>query len=212
MTNPESNQAVRHAPIESCAAWKGADLVESNDWIHQFSQEEISELHNALQHAKFKGLSGTQVSVEDFPLAKLSAVIKDLVDELVEGRGFKLLRGFPALDYSKEDASTVFWGIGTHIGKAWPQNQAGDLFGDIRDEGTEITPTNNVRGYQTRVTLPFHTDRADFVCLLCLRKAKSGGLSSIVSSITCHNEIARKRPDRPKAFVLTAKNKGLGNV
>ncbi len=42
--------------------------------------------------------------------------------------------------------------------------------------------------------LPFHTDGCDLVGLLCLRQARSGGLSSIVSAITIHNEILRRQP------------------
>ena len=34
-----------------------------------------------------------------------------------------------------------------------------------------------------------------FVALLCLKNAKSGGLSSWSSSMTVHNEILRRRPD-----------------
>jgi hypothetical protein len=185
----------KYEPKKTPADWKGVDLSDSTDWIHQLSSDEVLELESALSYAKSRGLSGTQLTVDDFPLPTLARVLDELATELVEGRGFKLLRGFPVLDHSKEDASTIFWGIGTHIGKAWPQDQAGELLGDIRDEGIEITPTNTIRGYQTRITLPFHTDRADFVCLLCLRKAKSGGLSSIVSSVGCHNEMAIKRPD-----------------
>jgi len=33
------------------------------------------------------------------------------------------------------------------------------------------------------------------VALLCVRKAKSGGLSSLVSSVTAHNEMLARRPD-----------------
>src|SRR5205823_8697462 len=41
----------------------------------------------------------------------------------------------------------------------------------------------------------FHIDRCDVVALLCLRRAKSGGLSAIASSMTLHNVIAKRRPD-----------------
>lgn len=40
-----------------------------------------------------------------------------------------------------------------------------------------------------------HTDGSDVVGLLCFRPAKSGGLSSIVSSTTVCNEVVRRRPD-----------------
>jgi hypothetical protein len=52
-----------------------------------------------------------------------------------------------------------------------------------------------VRIYETRERQTYHTDSSDIVCLLCLRPAKSGGLSSLVSSVTIFNEMRRRRPD-----------------
>ena len=48
--------------------------------------------------------------------------------------------------------------------------------------------------------LEFHSDRCDVVGLLCVRKAKSGGASRIVSSAAIHNEILRRRPDLIDVF------------
>jgi Taurine catabolism dioxygenase TauD, TfdA family len=41
----------------------------------------------------------------------------------------------------------------------------------------------------------FHIDRCDVFALLCLRRAKSGGLSTIDSSMSVHNAMAERRPD-----------------
>ncbi|HCX69149.1 TauD/TfdA family dioxygenase [Parvibaculum sp.] len=182
------------AAVSSKADWRGRDMRQTEDWIYHLSSSEIREIDAALRHAKSKGLSGIQVARQDFPLPTFAATIDKITDELANGRGFILIRGFPAQDYSKEDAGTIFWGLGTHIGRPWPQNAQGDVLGDVRDTGRSILD-HTVRGYQTRVALPFHTDGSDLVGLLCLRSAKSGGLSSIVSSVACHNELARTRPD-----------------
>jgi hypothetical protein len=56
----------------------------------------------------------------------------------------------------------------------------------------------NTRIYQTRERQTFHTDSCDIVALHCLRPAKSGGLSSLVSSVTIFNEMRRWRPDLTK--------------
>jgi len=40
-------------------------------------------------------------------------------------------------------------------------------------------------------TPEFHIDRCDVVALLCLQRAKSGGLSTSVSSMTVHNSWPR---------------------
>ena len=182
------------AQASSPADWRAADFERSEDWIEQLTRADVAELDAALNYAKSRGLTGTAVTREDFPLPRLAARMEQQLDTLINGRGFSLMRGFPARNYSKEDAGTIFWGIGTYLGSPWPQNARGDLLGDVRDTGRSILDTD-VRGYQTRVHLPFHTDGSDLVGLMCLRTAKEGGVSSIVSSVACHNALARTRPD-----------------
>ena len=36
---------VTHNVIEAAAAWRGRELAAARDWIHEFSAEEITELH-----------------------------------------------------------------------------------------------------------------------------------------------------------------------
>jgi hypothetical protein len=69
------------------------------------------------------------------------------------------------------------------------------MVGHVRAQGRDWKEDGNARGYQTRQHLPFHTDKADQVWLLCLHHAKSGGLSCIASSVAIHDEILRTRPD-----------------
>ena len=51
------------------------------------------------------------------------------------------------------------------------------------------------RSYQHSRRLGFHADPTDAVALLCLRPARSGGLSTIVSSVAVHNALVDARPD-----------------
>ena len=51
------------------------------------------------------------------------------------------------------------------------------------------------RVYETNAYLPYHTDPSDVVGLLCLRKAKTGGLSSLVSAASVYNEIVTHHPE-----------------
>ena len=92
------------------------------------------------------------------------------------------------------DASTIYWGIGQHLGVPVSQNTDGDRLGHVRDTGADPDDPA-VRLYKTRAAQPFHTDGSDVVGLLCLHTAVRGGASSIVSSVTVYNEIARRRPD-----------------
>jgi Taurine catabolism dioxygenase TauD, TfdA family. len=80
------------------------------------------------------------------------------------------------------------------LGNACLQNAQGHVLGHVKDLGRSSRDPN-VRIYQTNERQGFHTDSCDVVGLLCLRPAKQGGLSSLVSSATLFNEIRRRRPD-----------------
>src|SRR2546428_638501 len=59
----------------------------------------------------------------------------------------------------------------------------------------KAAPTPFVRRYQTAGNIAYHCDLADAVGLLCLRTARTGGASRIVSSVSVYNELLRRRPD-----------------
>ncbi len=116
---------------------------------------------------------------------------------LVQGNGIEVLRGLPVASYSQEFAATIFCGIGAHLGSSRSQNSAGHILGHVRDLGSSSSHPNT-RIYQTAERQTFHTDSADVVgllCLLCLREAKEGGRSLLVSAETIYNRMRALRPD-----------------
>src|SRR5581483_12375606 len=64
----------------------------------------------------------------------------------------------------------------------------------------------------TRERQTHHTDSCDVVGLLCLSPAKSGGLSSLVSSVTIFNEMRRLRPDLAKILFEPIETDRRGEV
>jgi hypothetical protein len=106
-----------------------------------------------------------------------------------------LLRGVPVEGRPIAESATAYWGIGSYFGKARSQNAKGHLLGHIYDLGGSSATDPTIRSYATAERQNFHIDRCDVVALLCLRRAKSGGLSAIVSSMTVHNVMAERRPD-----------------
>ena len=186
-------QVTKHREILAPFAWGGADLRKASDWIRPFSRTELDELDAALNQVKQRGLGWLDVTREDFPLPRFAGALQAIADELETGRGMILLRGLP-LAYSADDLRLVYWGIGCHLGTALSQGGRGELLGLVEDEGTPVDFTK-YRGSKTADRLPFHGDRCDVVGLLCVRKARSGGVSRIVSAARIHNEILRRRPD-----------------
>ena len=176
------------------SAWLGPDLSKDSSWIYEFAPGDLEELETALAHVKAKRIPLAKVRRSDFVLPSLGPKLATQLEEVNNGRGFVVFRGLPVDRYAQEDTERILWGIGTHLGLAVTQNTKGDLLGHVFDHGRKYGEID-VRGYETRAHLPFHTDSGDMIALLCLRRAKSGGLSSIVSSITLHNEILRQHPE-----------------
>lgn len=115
-----------------------------------------------------------------------------LQHEVIRGRGFVLLRGIPVDGLSIEETAALYWGLGAYFGSARTQNVRGHLLGHVTNVQDKVV--ERARGYLTNRHLLYHCDFVDIVSLLCLRKSKSGGLSSLVSSHTIHNEMWRRRP------------------
>lgn len=181
--------------IQGPSAWKGIDLAKDDSWIYYLSEKTIAELEKAVSHVQQKGLKSPDFKKEDFLIPNLADEIAYFVDELENGKGFLLIRGLPMERYTDEEASIIYWGLGLHMGRPITQDAKGTLLGHIKDQGLDFKDNKKVRGYQTNVHLDYHTDLADVVGLLCLRKAKSGGLSSIASAIAVYNEILEKHPE-----------------
>jgi hypothetical protein len=80
------------------------------------------------------------------------------------------------------------------LGNLRSQNRDGHLLGHVKDLGLSSNDPN-VRIYQTSERQNYHTDSCDIVGLLCLHTARSGGLSSLVSSTTLFNQMRERRPD-----------------
>lgn len=179
---------------DNAQAWTGTSMARRTDWIHEMSAGEIAEIDAAVAPNDASGVDILDISIEDFPLPSLSEKLRAFRREVLHGRGFQLIRGLPVERYTRRQAAIAYWGIGLHIGEAVSQNGKGHVLGHVANLGLNYTDPE-VRGYQTNARLPYHCDASDIVALLCLRTARSGGLSSVASSTTCWNEIVRRRPD-----------------
>ena len=181
-------------PITGVSAWMGDEMRGSEEWIHVLSADEIADLDQALRGVQKRGLAMADVTKADFSLPVLEPFLAALETVVRTGRGFYLLRGIPVEKYTDEEVFLIKWGIGTHLGTKVSQNAFGELLGHVYDY--ERDPTDvRTRGYQTNTRLLFHVDRADMTSLLCLRKAKEGGMSQIVSSMSVYNKILAEHPE-----------------
>jgi Taurine catabolism dioxygenase TauD, TfdA family len=136
------------------------------------------------------GLPLAELTPESFPLPGAGAMLRRLAREVTGGAGFALLRGVPV----DNDPDLICAGIGSYAGRIVPQGAERVAVQHVRDQKADPKAATTL-SYQHSGALGYHADPADIVALLCIRPAKSGGVSSIVRSAAVHDELARTRPD-----------------
>ena len=185
----------KHKKIEGSSAWYGSEMsTRSDEWTYQLGQDDLDEIRIAVDAVRKADISILRVNKDEFPLQTLGPTLERIQREVVNGRGFVLIRGLPVHDLTIEESAIAYFLIGSYFGWAIPQNAKGHVLGHVRDIG--LDPSNPThRLYGTTARQLYHTDSCDIVALLCLQKAKEGGLSKIASSVTAHDEMVSRRPD-----------------
>src|SRR6478609_2551795 len=118
---------------ENPGLWRGRDLQDSEGWIFRFPPAALAEIRAALASVEARGLKAPDFGKADFPLPQFASVLDGMLRELETGRGFFLMRGFPAAEFSEAECETIFWGIGQHLGIPLSQNAEGHLLGHVRN-------------------------------------------------------------------------------
>jgi alpha-ketoglutarate-dependent taurine dioxygenase len=82
------------------------------------------------------------------------------------------------------------------------QKLDGTMIYDVLDTGQQALPGSGIRPDKTNSEIRFHNDNAynetppDYVGLLCLRQAQSGGHSRVISFHTVHNALLARNRDQ----------------
>lgn len=195
MTAPKIDLQELPEKLTGPSAWVGPEMARSPEkWLYRLSNADIADLEQAAQAFLDTDKDVGEISKGAFPLGQFAEHLKELRNTMLDGVGVEVLRGLPVEGYSQEFAAAVFCGIGAHVGSARSQNAQGHILGHVRDIGADPNDPNS-RIYQTSDRQTFHTDSADLVALLCLKKAKEGGRSLLVSAESIYNRMRAERPD-----------------
>lgn len=181
--------------ITGPSAWRGPDLQDDPSWIRSLPEKALEEIDAALVWVEERAVS-IPFGKEDFPLRRGADFLSQVPGMLEQGHGFVLVRGIDRSRYTAAQCELIYWGIGVHLGTPISQNTRGHLLGHVRDEGRSFDdPT--ARGYQTSAKMDFHADQlpVDVLGLFCVRAAKRGGESALVSVGAVHNILLEERPD-----------------
>jgi alpha-ketoglutarate-dependent taurine dioxygenase len=194
-------------PIEaetSRSAWTGATAGEASQWQQTIPAELIAALLD--QVAKLPaGQPLEALRLEEVQRQRWAEYVEPARRELEGGRGFVILDRLPVERMPQREAIGVYWLLGQLLGEPVVQNVHGTLLYDVRDTGQKLA--EGARFSVTSYESSFHTDNSfgdsivDYVGLLCLQDAQSGGISQNVSG---HAVLRVLREEQPGALdVLT---------
>jgi alpha-ketoglutarate-dependent taurine dioxygenase len=186
------------SPDASAKAWRADNLGLESSWRFPLP-ENCSEGLLALAHDLVRSstpLVETRLANEIRRVwsEEFEAVHKALEQD----RGFAIVDG-PASDRLRLEVKlALYWIVGQILGEPVAQNVQGVTLYDVRDTGQSVS--QGARFSVTNAESTFHTDASfedrvvDYVGLLCLNTAKSGGLSQLVSGYTVAAELATTDP------------------
>jgi hypothetical protein len=111
------------------SAWHGPEIADRSDWIEPLSPAELAEIELAGRSLAQAEPDWQTLRADDFPLPTLSRRLAQIRDEVLEGRGFVVLRGLPVEHWGRRFSALAFLGLGLHFGSLRSQNRHGHLLG-----------------------------------------------------------------------------------
>ncbi len=182
-------------PITTSAAWRGDQLSKSQDWVYMLNNDQISELERLGTRFVEDNPDLRFVQASDYPLQACVEAVKSWGRDVDSGRGFVLVRGLRSHLYSDALSAAIYYILGLHMGDPIRQNELGDLIDHVYATSDKTMDDPTALSSKVRDQLVYHSDSSDVVALFCLRPAKAGGASCLVSGAEIYNEILRRRPD-----------------
>lgn len=142
------------------------------------------------------------ISQETFPLTLTHKALRDISNEVHNGRGFKVLRGLPVAEHTREENVIIYAGLSAHVAPIrgrqdhqFEGQPADVVLNHIKDMSKVVDASKIGAPAYTTEKQVFHTDAGDVIALFCLETAAEGGQSKLSSSWKVYNELAETRPD-----------------
>jgi len=188
------------APIEGPSAWTRCDL-RAEDYRVALSPACLDEIRRLADELRRFPLPTIVLRPEEFDLPRCRAAMAEAKRIIKRGVRFALIDRLPLEEIGPEAATATYWLLASMVARPVAQSLDGRLIYDVRDTGRAALPGSGVRPDQTNSELKFHTDNSynatppEYVVLLCLRAARSGGHSKAISFHSVHNALLARRPE-----------------
>lgn len=186
--------------IEGPSAWRRRDIAAA-DYRLPLSPACMGEIRRVAGELQDFPLPTIVRHPDDFIWPACRAAMGEVRRVLDRGVGFAVVDRLPVDEIGAEAAVAIYWLLAAMVARPVAQKLDGALIYDVLDTGAAALPGSGVRPDQTNIELKFHNDNSynatppDYIALLCLRTARSGGLSRVASFHTLHNRLRESRPD-----------------
>lgn len=136
---------------------------------------------------------------EHFEMSACRRWMSKIRERLDHGLGFVILDRMPVDRWSQQELTDVYWLLGSLLEQPVAQEWAGTMIYHVRHDGQPYT--GETRTALTPEGLDMHNDSSmgeappNYISLLCLQTAKSGGKSSLSSAYAARNYFRDEHPD-----------------
>lgn len=190
--------------VQGRSAWTRNDL-HRDEWFHVLPGDCLLELQDALGIFRKHSMPTVLWTPEQFKLESCRRFMGKIKKILDSGVRFALIDRLPVEQMTVGEAKFLYWLLSSIIARPVAQKHDGHdpnaFLSDVLDTGAKPTAGSGVRPDRTNVDLIYHNDNAfnhtlpEYVGLLCLQPAKTGGVSRIMSFHTAHNALLDRYPD-----------------
>ena len=188
-------------PIDGASAWVGRD-VRPEDYRVELSVACHDEIRRAVDEIRAFPLPTIVLRPEDFAMPACCEQMAGVRRILDRGVRFAIVDRLPIGEMDASEATAIYWILSSMVSRPVAQKLDGTLIYDVLDIGHQALPGSGVRPDKTNSEIRFHNDNAyndtppDYVGLLCLRQAMSGGHSRVISFHAAHNALLARYPSR----------------
>jgi alpha-ketoglutarate-dependent taurine dioxygenase len=187
--------------IEGASVWARRD-IRAEDYRVELSAACCDEIRHTVDEIRAFPLPIILRGPDDFVMPGCRQAMSRVRDILDHGRRFAILDRLPVGGMDKEEAKAIYWLLSSMVSRPVAQKLDGTMIYDVLDTGGQALPGSGVRPDKTNIEIRFHNDNAynhsppDYIGLLCLRQAQSGGHSRVISFHTVHNILLARFPER----------------
>src|SRR5215831_15220212 len=186
--------------IEGPSAWVGRDVQPANYRI-ELSAACNDEIRLAAGEIRAYPLPTIVLRPEDFAMPACREQMARVRDILDHGVRFAIVDRLPVAEMDGEEATAIYWLLSSMVSRPVAQKLDGTMIYDVLDTGQQALPGSGIRPDKTNIQIRFHNDNAynktppDYVGLLCLRQAQSGGHSRVISFHSAYNALLARSPN-----------------